>query len=186
MLGLRARRLAQAITRHVQPGTLLLDVGCGDLRIGANIAAATGAHVRGIDLLDQNATSLPFQTYDGRQFPFPDNSFDTVLFCFVLHHSEEQDLLLAEARRVSRRDIILLEDTFDSLFGQLTTKIHDVIANKVMYPSISIPFTYRTREGWRALFEAHRLALVCEERIHSLPLNIHQQVLFRLSKTPGH
>lgn len=182
ILRMRARHLASAIARHVQPGTYLLDVGCGDLWVGANIAAAAAAHVCGIDLFDQNATDLPFQTYDGRRFPFPDNSFDTVLFCFVLHHSEDQDRLLAEALRVSRKYVILLEDTFDSSFGHLTTKIHDVIVNKVMYPSISIPFTYRTREGWRGLFDAHRLDLVCEERIHSLPVNVQQQVLFKLSK----
>lgn len=160
----------------------MLDVGCGDLRIGRALQQQAGARVQGVDVVDQNRTELPFTLYDGVRLPFPDNSFDVVLFSFVLHHSEDQDTLLAEARRVSR-EVILLEDIYESSLGRLTTRAHDVFVNKLMYPSISCPFTYRSRDGWRALFDVHRFELVCEERIRSLPLNLQRQVLFRLRKT---
>jgi hypothetical protein len=64
------------------------------------------------------------------------------------------------------------------------TRAHDVLVNKLMYPSISCPFTYRSPQGWRSLFIAHRFDLVCEERIRSLPVNTQRQLLFRLRKKP--
>jgi ubiquinone/menaquinone biosynthesis C-methylase UbiE len=182
ILAVRARRLAVAIARHVGRGSQVLDVGCGDLLIGRALQQRAGARVQGVDVVDQNRTGLPFQLYDGVRLPFPDDSFDVVLFSFVLHHSEDQETLLAEARRVSRGEVILLEDIYESSLGRLTTRAHDVFVNKLMYPSISCPFTYRSRDGWHALFDVHRFELICEERIRSLPLNLQRQVLFRLRK----
>jgi ubiquinone/menaquinone biosynthesis C-methylase UbiE len=182
ILAVRARRLAMAIARHVTRGSDVLDVGCGDLRIGRALQQQTGARVQGVDVVDQNCTDLPFRLYDGVRLPFADGSFDLVLFSFVLHHSEDQDTLLAEARRVSRSEVILLEDFYESSLGRVMTRAHDVFVNKLMYPSISCPFTYRSRQGWRAMFDAHRFELICEERIHSLPVNLQRQILFRLRK----
>jgi ubiquinone/menaquinone biosynthesis C-methylase UbiE len=182
IINLRAERLGAIISRHVQVGAMVLDVGCGDLRVGKALAERAGATVYGIDVVDRNRTRLPWRQFDGRHFPFSDDSFDVVLFSFVLHHTHDHHLLLSEARRVSRDGIILLEDTFDSSVGYAVTKWHDVIVNKLMYPAVHCPFTYRTLEGWHRAFDDGGLRVERVERIRSLPLNLQRQVLFRLSK----
>lgn len=96
------RGLADAIKRYsMQLKGVLLDVGCGtkpyralftvDEYIGLDIASEA-SRVRGI----------ADYFYDGNLFPFPDETFDSILCNQVLEHVFNPDRFLAEINRVMK------------------------------------------------------------------------------------
>jgi ubiquinone/menaquinone biosynthesis C-methylase UbiE len=92
---------------HVRPGDRALDVGCGDGRFTAELAAA-GASVVGVDVaeaaLERARTAHPgleFQLVGiDADLPFADNSFDLVWASEVIEHIGDTARFLSELRRV--------------------------------------------------------------------------------------
>jgi ubiquinone/menaquinone biosynthesis C-methylase UbiE len=87
----------------------LLDLGCGDGRLSARLAAA-GAQVVGVDpshvALERARAAHPQVRFvapcpDGR-LPLEDNSFDVAVCVHVLQHVADVQTLLSETRRVLR------------------------------------------------------------------------------------
>lgn len=89
----------------------LLDVGCGSGYVGWQLERTFAGEVSTVDIGDfRRVPTSRFSVFDGLTLPFPDGHFDVVLFSFVLHHIPDvhKPLLLAEARRVARRRLIVL------------------------------------------------------------------------------
>jgi SAM-dependent methyltransferase len=106
----RARWTARRVRPLVRLGDRVLDVGAGDCRLDLLLKRDPGCDVVPVDVADCNRTDLPLTIFDGRRLPFPDDSFDVALLVFVLHHAEDPRAVLMEARRVSRRQVIVFED----------------------------------------------------------------------------
>lgn len=90
-----------------------LDLGCGD-GLSARFVTSyfPGTKYQGIDVSDvsieeakaKHIPSAEFMLYDGKRFPFPDDSFDMVFSACVFHHirPEDRDGILDECFRVLR------------------------------------------------------------------------------------
>jgi ubiquinone/menaquinone biosynthesis C-methylase UbiE len=97
-----------------EPGTRLLDIGCGVGAVLATIGTAfprvrlAGVDIEqeqieaGRELLAEQGLRADLQVADARRLPYPDNSVDHVWTMWLLEHLSEQDAVavLAEARRV--------------------------------------------------------------------------------------
>jgi SAM-dependent methyltransferase len=92
-------------------GRRVLDYGCGH-GMAAVVLARHGATVTGIDLsagyiaearrrAAANEVEVDFRQADAEHLPFPDDSFDAVWGCAILHHLDLQRAA-AELRRVLR------------------------------------------------------------------------------------
>jgi ubiquinone/menaquinone biosynthesis C-methylase UbiE len=106
-------RIAQSA--GVGPGCEVLDVGCGIGGAACHLARRTGARVRG---LTPNAAQIElaralafargvqdnvaFDQGSANRLPYPDESFDVVLFFESPCHFPERDLFFREVRRVLR------------------------------------------------------------------------------------
>jgi len=93
----------------------VLDVGVGS-GLFAEAFCRRGLEVSGIDVNPQMITAarqfVPkgnFRESIAEELPYPDASFDLVFFGLVLHESDEPLKVLQEARRVSRRQVCILE-----------------------------------------------------------------------------
>ncbi len=153
---LKARKIADAAQDYVEGS--LLDVGSGRGHIAQEIQKRKNNKVQLLDVKDLNETKLPYTLFDGERIPFEDNSFDTLLVCYVLHHTKDPAKLLRECARVSRKRIIIFEDNPKSLL----TKPLDVIFNKLH--GVATPLNFKTIEEWRQIFKEHKLSVTSMQR----------------------
>ena len=151
IMELRAVELVRSIEDFVA-GESVLDVGSGS----GFIAKALHDHflrsnerknVRCVDVKNYHKVDLPFQIYDGFSLPFEDNSFDTVIFVYVLHHTDNQQQLLTEAKRVARNRVLVVEDLFVGYFNRKWLSFLDFAINK-LYHNVVTPLTFRDFSGW--------------------------------------
>jgi len=182
----RARRMANLIEPELTAGQRVLDVGCGDLRIGRNVTAGMNVEWTGLDTVDyrgpqaQASTSdrVRFRTYDGDALPFPPASFDTVLLSFVLHHCVDPAKVLDECVRVSSQRLIIFEAVPRNRLEFWIAMPYDWFVNRVRSPDIPMPFNFMSQKQLVAEFDSRHLKLVRAIPVRTHPLALVQQVMF--------
>lgn len=100
---LRAAELEAAIPL-MRPGAELLEIGAGTGRQALELRKL-GFKVQAIELGSSNykeSRLYPILDYDGRTFPFPDNSFDVVFSSNTLEHVPDLPAMHSEIKRVLR------------------------------------------------------------------------------------
>ncbi len=143
----RIRVLAQAILPLLPEKGCVLDVGCGSGELAAILSSwRPGLVFQGLDVLARDTCAIPVTPYDGTTFPFPDSSFDVVLFVDVLHHTHEPFSLLCEARRVARANVIVKDHLCDGPLARLVLKFMDWVGNAPH--GVAMPFHFLSREEW--------------------------------------
>jgi ubiquinone/menaquinone biosynthesis C-methylase UbiE len=141
---------------------MVLDVGTGKGLFAKAIEEKCGARVICLDLADQTEVDVDLAIYDGLNFPFPNNTFDVVIFSFVLHHCVHQDVLIDEAKRICRGRIIVFEDNSAGMVGRLYTHLHEIVYS--WQYDVKSPFLFRTQAQWKEFFEAHGLEICYQGR----------------------
>ena len=167
--GTRAEYFADILAPHVADGSDVLDLGCGDLSIAEALAArCRNVRILGIDVLEPARTDggpfVTFRKYDGRTVPLPDRSVDTTYLAFVLHHTDDADQVLREVVRVTRRNVVLLEDVYTNPVDKLLLKLFDA-GNLLQAPEMRVPFNFRTEREWLRALQALPVA-----DIESIPI----------------
>ncbi len=149
-------RRVQSLVRHLvslmpKSGSVL-DVGCGDGLLASLLAASVPqTEFFGIDVLVRDQTHIPVEYFDGFEIPHGDNSFDTVMMVDVLHHTEDPELLLREAKRVARDHIVLKDHTRDGLLANSTLRFMDWVGNA--HHGVALPYNYLAECEWLSMFE---------------------------------
>src|SRR5262245_41188461 len=90
------------ILPHLTPGGRILEIG-GGTGYQAKLLADRGFDVSAIDLpgsIYRDHQVYPVMEYDGRCFPFPDQSFDVVFSSNLLEHVDDLAQLHRESARV--------------------------------------------------------------------------------------
>jgi ubiquinone/menaquinone biosynthesis C-methylase UbiE len=121
--------------------------------------------VTGIDL-DQSAQApIDYRSFDGTHFPVADESFDGVLFCYVLHHAQDLGAILSEVRRVLRPGglMVVYEDIPELWWDRFVCSIHNR-----QWRARTGPCTFRLKEEWRDTFAAGGFEIVHERTLRRL------------------
>jgi ubiquinone/menaquinone biosynthesis C-methylase UbiE len=93
-LRVKAAALIETTKRRIGDirGKNVLDVGCGIGLMEPHLVGSFGG-VTGVDIAEQavdyarkHVPGARFRVYDGRVLPFPDEAFDIVFACCVMHH----------------------------------------------------------------------------------------------------
>jgi ubiquinone/menaquinone biosynthesis C-methylase UbiE len=141
------------VTPHLEAGSSVLDIGCGEGYVLDELMARGVTDVQGADIVDiRRNKDYPFSLYDGETLPFPDRSFDVVVLSFVLHHvpNERKLVLIEEALRVSRAKVVIVEDTPSTAFDRLMNRRHGESYRRKIGSAAA--FGFLTEGEWRWLF----------------------------------
>lgn len=152
----RVRVLRESLSDLLPAGAGVLDVGCGDGLLASLIMAQRpDVRVRGIDVLIRGETRIPVSGFDGRRIPFPDKSFDVVMFVDVLHHAEDAMVLLRESTRVARRSIVIKDHLLQGVLGGTTLRLMDRVGNA--RHGVALPYNYWSPRQWTDAFTSLNL-----------------------------
>ena len=166
----RVRVLATLIAELLPPGARVLDVGCGDGRMALEIQRLRpDAQIEGLDVFVRPQTLVPVTAFDGVHLPYPDRSWDVVLFVDVIHHAAEQEDLLREAARVAGKHLILKDHLLQGWLAGPTLRFMDRQGNS--RHGVALPYHYWTPQQWREVFSRLNMAPgVWKERLGLYPL----------------
>ena len=158
----------------------VLDVGCGAGELLRNCIRSGIEQCVGIEPDPEAVAALQADGLDARlgraeALEFAAASFDVVAFDYVAHHVEHLDLGLAEAMRVARRAVVVLDPWYDlSLESQRVAADFDLWLKRidrrrgmVHDPSVTAAQLTRAfdgREEWR---------IDCRHRLILQPLPLH-------------
>ena len=143
--------MALEIARIIPNGSKVLDVGCGNGFIAHHLSAMLGTQVLGIDVMNRTTAAIDYRRYDRLHFPVEDRSFDAVLLCYVLHHAQNVEVVLAEVRRVLRNGgtAIIYEDIPRTFWDKSVCWIHNQ-----KWKNRTGACTFRDEPGWDTLFRS--------------------------------
>lgn len=101
------------IARHVAPGSRVLDVGCGDGALMAELRDRKGVDARGMEIdpgeVEQAvARGLSVVQGDANRdlADYPDGAFDYAILSQTLQTAERPDLMLEELLRIGRKAFV--------------------------------------------------------------------------------
>ena len=166
----RARQKYRWIRRYIPHHTRplrVLDLGCAEGYVGQVIQHKRKADVVLADITDMNRTSLPHTLLQSDRLPWPSEHYDVVLVYFVLHHTQNAELVLREALRVCKKHVIVVESVYKSQTELKFLTLMDKIANHLRslgkMNAQEEHLHFRIVEEWRALFQGQGAQIVTEE-----------------------
>jgi len=159
-----ADKMCKDCEPFIEKDSKILDLGCGRGTITIAFKNYFQAKVFGVDVKDQRIFNFPFEIIDGKNLPFPDNSFDAVMINYVLHHAEDPLQLLKEAKRISKNKIIIYEDLKEKGLAQLALWLHKS-TYKISAPFQKNPINFHNEEDWEKLFEQTGLKIIFKKRL---------------------
>jgi SAM-dependent methyltransferase len=147
----RAQRIAGFVAEHIGPGERVLDIGSGIGTTGKEIEERSQARCFYLDRrrLWLHPYPSPSVICDAHDLAFSRKVFDSVLIVTVLHHCEDPARVLAEARRVSRGKVIVVEDRYTTTLGRYRTILKDALLNIEVWGH---PRRFMREGEWESLF----------------------------------
>ena len=137
-------------------GNKLLSIGCGDGTAESLIMEKTNCKVTGLEVTEYNETKIPTMLFDGTNVPFIKREFDYTMFVYSLHHTgNKNDIrkLLLEAKRVSKKGILILDHAYENVFDRAIISAWDYFSNKLKNHKMKITFNFLKEKEWLDLFK---------------------------------
>jgi len=146
---LRVQQKVKEVTRYLNKHDKILDIGAGNCVVcqvltGKNFKVMP-LDVRNLSFVDGVQPIL----YNGEELPFIAKEFDTAMLLTMLHHTKDPDNILREAKRVSRK-VIIIEEIYTNKVQKFLTFFIDSLFNLQF---VGHPHTNRTDEEWKQTFD---------------------------------
>lgn len=156
----RVRVLAHELAACIEPGTnSLLDIGTGDGAVSKLIGDShPQLKIFGIDTMARPQCAIPYSLFDGRQIPFADNTFDTCMLVDVLHHLSHIKEMLAEAKRVAGKYILVKDHLCANTIDLITLKVMDDVGNRPH--GVAMKYNYLKKQDWEKIFKELGLVVI--------------------------
>jgi ubiquinone/menaquinone biosynthesis C-methylase UbiE len=137
----------------------LLDVGAGDGRLSSFFQKYRPA-TQGIGietfLRHETERSIPMVLFDGKSIPFVDGAFDVSMICDVLHHTKNQNELISEVFRVTRRKVLVKDHLCRSVKQKYQLYVLDLLGNYRF--GIRVTGDYLSLPQWEQLLSSKRIS----------------------------
>jgi ubiquinone/menaquinone biosynthesis C-methylase UbiE len=165
MIDQRSLEIINQCKDFIAKGDKVLDLGSGTGWVAKHLSDLLDIQIQCVDVVNEHRVNLPFLVYNGRKLPFSDNSFDIVLLIYTLHHCDDPIQVLKESKRVCKKRIIILEDTYTNFFGKTLAIIFDYLSNKMCNPKVKTPFNFKKVSQWLNIFEKLNLKVIYTKKL---------------------
>ena len=171
----RVNVLSAEILSFINPTIkTLLDVWCGDGAISKLIQNKNKEiKIVGIDVMERPTSSIIIELFDGENIPYHNDSFDCTMLIDVLHHVKNIKQLLTEAKRVSKKFILIKDHQYKSNFDLNVLKFMDYVGNKPH--NVIINYNFLNEVEWNSLFDDLGLEVIRKKikvPLYLFPFNI--------------
>ncbi|MDH3734603.1 MAG: class I SAM-dependent methyltransferase [Gemmatimonadota bacterium] len=154
----RARRLLEHVGPWLPTEGSLLDLGSGTGHVSARLERELGLEVVTADVSDIHVVGRPPVLIADGVLPFEDGAFSAALLLFMLAYPSEPAAVLAEAARVTRGPIILVQSLHSGRLGYAWLRIREFlwttvafhVSKFVGYVPPGAEFTMNTRRFYTA------------------------------------
>lgn len=147
----RVKVLCDELAPLLPSDSQVLDVGCGDgLLSKLLMERRPDVRISGLDVLVRSETHIPVTEFDGVTIPYARETFETVLFVDVLHHTDDPMILLREAVRVARDNIVIKDHNRNGVLAGPTLRLMDWVGNA--RHGVALPYNYWPKHKWSEAF----------------------------------
>lgn len=163
----RVRVIAGHIASLLPRDARVLDIGCGNGAVSSQVMKARpDVTITGVEVFVRDDCQIPATVFDGKTVPYEDDTFDAAIITDVLHHTDDPNILLREAKRVAKSSILLKDHTVKGRLARQTLAFMDWFSN-TLYGN-SMTYNFWTEKQWTDAFE--RLQLMPEIYVGKLSL----------------
>jgi SAM-dependent methyltransferase len=160
----RAEEFTNLFESHLSPSSQVLDIG-GGWGFYFEPFHRRGHYLTVLDVQKPGYQKAPVVLYDPRNpFPFPDKSFDVSLLVTMLHHVRDPEKVLAEAKRVTRRTVFVVEDLYHHALGRWWTVLRDRLYN---FEFFGHPCQFKKSHEWEIVFNQAGLSVQFKQELYT-------------------
>jgi SAM-dependent methyltransferase len=176
---LRHRYLVDILTPYLETYRNVLDLGAASGLLAEKLQRnIPGLSIIGADVLPESRPCVPMVAGDGKRLPFATGAFDCVMMVDVLHHDEDPQALLAEAKRVSRGNILVKDQYWENRLDLVLLRWADYIGNKPY--GVRLPYTFLSLASWHELVVLTGLEAVRSARFRFNALDPCKNIILEL------
>jgi ubiquinone/menaquinone biosynthesis C-methylase UbiE len=129
----RARQLIEQVGEWLPAEGPVLDLGSGTGHLSARLERERRIEVIAADVSDIHVTGRPPVPIADGALPFDENQFTASLLCFVLAYPSDPAAVLAEAARVTRGPIILVQTLYSGRLGYTWHRVREFVWTSVAF-----------------------------------------------------
>ena len=154
----RSRQLIEQVGAWLPNEGPVLDLGSGTGHLSARLEREMGLEVVTADVSDMHVVGPPPVMITDGVLPFEDGTFSAALLFFMLAYPDEPAAVLAEAARVTRGPIILVQSLHSTRFGYAWLRVREFlwtivafhVSKLIGYVPHNATFTMHTRRFFTA------------------------------------
>ena len=177
----RCRAFAPVLLPFMENCQSVLDVGTSTGALAASVFRdAPEIRLAGVDVVVDSQPLIPMILGNGRRLPFSNDAFDCVMMIDVLHHVDSPRELLAEAKRVSQKSVLIKDHYWGNRLDLLMLRFQDYIGNKPY--GIDLPYNFLDMKTWDSLFKSVDLRVRMASRFRLNAIDLRKHVIFELEK----
>lgn len=129
----RARRLMEQVGPWLPTAGPLLDLGSGTGHLSARLERELGLEVVSADVTDLRRVGRPPVLIADGVLPFEEGTFSAALLLFMLAYPSDPAGVLAEAARVTRGPIILVQSLHSGRLGYAWLRVRELLWTTVAF-----------------------------------------------------
>ena len=154
----RSTRLIEQVGAWLPAGGPVLDLGSGTGHLAARLERETGLEVVTADVSDMHVVGRPPVPITDGALPFEEGTFSAALLLFMLAYPSDPAGVLAEAARVTRGPIILVQSLYSGRVGHAWLRVRELlwtvvafhVSKAIGYVPADARFTMHTRRFYTA------------------------------------
>ena len=154
----RAARLIEQVGPWLPTDGPLLDLGSGTGHLTARLERELGLEVIGADVSDIHVVGRPPVMVRDGVLPFAHETFSAALLLFMLAYPDDPARVLAEAARVTRGPIVVVQSLHSNRFGYAWLRVREFVwtivafqvSKALCYVPANATFSMNTRRFYTA------------------------------------